>query len=482
MAAMPDRPNILLLMTDQQRWDALGCVGGWVNTPNLDRLASEGVRFDSCVTTAPICVPARLNFATGLYCHNTQVWHNAPHTMAIDTPTWMRDIRKLGYHSALFGKTHWHPHQGDLREREHLLHAYGFDVVNETTGPRASVRCGSHMTDAWAAQGVWKSHQQDYATRSGHDATVVRPSALPLEAYYDVYVGQQAKAYLDGYTHDQPWFCFVSFPGPHEPWDTPEPFASMHDPASMPAARPFPADTGDRPRGLLDRRYNAVPQHDAAQIAQMRADYAGNIALIDDQIGQLLVTLEQRGELDHTIIAFTSDHGELNGDAGLVYKANFLDGSVRVPMIVRTPQTAAGVTRGTVNEHPVEWSDLGPTLVELAGGRIEHPQFAKSLVPALNTVGIAVRDDAVSESGGELMLMTDEWKLALNREGQVYLLFDRRNDPLEQRNLIGEPGYRDTTDALRRRALERLLSSQTGVGLDFTSSPIRSQMPAGSLG
>ena len=190
----------------------------------------------------------------------------------------------------------------------------------------------------------------------------------------------------------------------------------------------------------------------------MRANYAGNVTLIDDQIGQIVRVIEQRGELDNTVIAFTSDHGEMNGDWGLVYKMNFLDGALRVPLIVRTPATAeAG---GMVSDALVENCDLGPTLVELAGGELEHRQFARSLCPVLAAADAAHRRDALSEFRGEFMLMTQDWKMALNRDGKTYLLFDRTADPRETRNLAGLPEYQPAANALRLMTLERIAQTQ----------------------
>lgn len=189
----------------------------------------------------------------------------------------------------------------------------------------------------------------------------------------------------------------------------------------------------------------------------MRANYAGNVSLIDAQIGELLQTIEDRGELANTVVAFTSDHGEMNGDYGLTHKMNFLDGAVRVPLIVRTPQTVAA-GGGVQNESFAENCDVGPTLVELAGGSIDYQHFARSLCPALE--GGAHRPDGLSEFRGEFMLINDEWKVALNRDGQVYLLFDRQNDPMELRNIAGLPEQRNLEDQLRLRILERISTSQ----------------------
>lgn len=453
-------PNILFIMTDQQRADTLS--GTWVDTPNLDRIATEGIRFDNCLTTSPVCISTRYSLATGWYPHNTGLWFNkGGHTMAADTPTWMQTLRQAGYRTSLFGKTHLHPHYGDLRDREYLMRAYGFDDIDETGGPRANARCRSHMTDAWEAAGVLQAYQDDYAERFANNPCVVRPAALPLELYYDVYVATQAASYLRNYDRAEPWFCMLSFPGPHEPWDTPEPYASQYDPAAMPAAAPAPRSMAGRPQGVLDHlQAEQQAMLRQADIPAMRADYAGNVSLIDAQIGRVLDVIADRGELDNTVIIFTSDHGEMNGDAGLVYKANFLDGSARVPLLIRTPETLRGVQAGQVSSAFVEWIDLGPTVVELAGGEITYQQFGQSLTPTLTDPQQPHRPDALCEISGEVMLLTEQWKAALNTEGQVYLLFDRHNDPGESENLAGQTDMPPIETELRLRILERIVQSQ----------------------
>ena len=454
---METTPNILFLMTDQQRWDAMGCSGDWVQTPNLDRIASEGTRFTNCVTTSPVCIPTRLSLATGLYPHNTHVWNNMNHQMPAETPTWMQAVRNAGYRTSLFGKTHLHPHNGDLREREGLMNAYGLDDVNEIGGPRASAKVLSHMTAMWEGKGVWAAYRADYRERFSTKPHLVRSSTLGFEDYADVYVGQQAKQYLQNYERDEPWCCWVSFGGPHEPWDTPEPYASMYDPEDMPPAIPCPP-AGERPKGHLDRRMQRVnPTFEPGEIGRLRANYAGNVTLIDDQIGEILDAIAARGELENTIIVHTSDHGEMNGDYGLIYKSNFLNGAVRIPLLVRTPDST---NAGSVCESPVEWIDIGPTLVELAGGELEHRQFGKSLCPVLTQPEATHRDFAISEIEGEIMLLNQEWKIALNANGEAYLLFDVRNDPNEIQNLAGRPEVADIERVLRLQILERLMQTQ----------------------
>ena len=454
---METTPNILFLMTDQQRWDAMGCSGDWVQTPNLDRIASEGTRFTNCVTTSPVCIPTRLSLATGLYPHNTHVWNNMNHQMPAETPTWMQAVRDAGYRTSLFGKTHLHPHNGDLREREDLMNTYGLDDVNEIGGPRASANVLSHMTAIWEGKGVWEAYRADYRERFSTKPHLVRSSTLEFEDYADVYVGQQAKQYLQDYEREEPWCCWVSFGGPHEPWDTPEPYTSMYDPEDMPPAIPRPP-AGERPKGHLDGLMQRVnPTFEPGEIGRLRANYAGNVTLIDDQIGEILDAIAARGELENTIIVHTSDHGEMNGDYGLIYKSNFLNGAVRIPLLVRTPD---GTNAGRICESPVEWIDIGPTLVELAGGELEHRQFGKSLCPVLTQPEATHRDFAISEIEGEIMLLNREWKMALNANGEVYLLFDVQNDPNETHNLAGRPEVTDVETALRLRILEWLVQTQ----------------------
>ncbi len=464
-ADMKKQPNLLFIMTDQQRADAMGCSGGWVRTPNLDRIAREGMRFTNAVTNSPVCIPARVSLATGLYPHNTGVWNNFHYDMPPQTPTWMQALRKAGYRTSLFGKTHLHHHQGDLRDREHLMHAYGIDDIDEIAGPRASASVSSNMTDGWEEKGLWQKYKEDYAGRFANNPCAVRPSVLPREEYADVYVGRQARRYLESCERDRPWFCWVSFGGPHEPWDAPEPCASMYRPEDMPPpVQPGDSLCHERVRGMMDRKLlnapgrkkNLLPE----QIAAMRANYAGNVTLIDDQIGEILKTIEARGELENTAIVFSSDHGEMNGDHGLVYKSQFFNGAVRVPLLVRTPETAADASGKRVCDTPVEWFDIGPTIVELAGSELQHRQFARSLCPVLREPGVEHRRFAVSEISREMMIMDRQWKLVFNGSGEPYLLFDQIDDPGETENHLHDPGAAETVEKMQARLFQHLVRTQ----------------------
>jgi len=454
---MTRKPNILFIMCDQLRADALGCTGNWVRTPNIDRIAREGVRFSNCVTNSPVCLPARISLATGRYPHNTGVWDNCPFELPEGTPTWMAAIRDAGYRTSLFGKSALHRRGPDIRKFEYVLNSYGLDDVDEIRGPRATVETICHMTARWESLGLLDAFRKDMSERAGKNKTLVRPSPLPLAEYYDVYVGHQAKNYLRNYNRAEPWFCWVSFAGPHEPWDTPEPYASTYRPDEMPEPRKRPPLRRRGPTGELDRRFSeSTEKIDNAR--ELRASYAGKVTLIDDQVGEILKEIENRGELDRTLILFTSDHGEMNGDYDLIHKSNFLNPAVRIPLIVCTPEMKNSAKTEKILDAPVELFDVGPTLADFAAAKIGYRHFARSLAPIVTQQ----RDFALSEFKHEMMYLDRDWKLMLNRDGEPYRLFDLKKDPDEMEDLVDRKEHKDLIADLKSKLLERRAKASEG--------------------
>lgn len=454
-AARP--PNVLFLFTDQQRADSLGIVNGWSKTPNLDALAREGALFTDCFTTSPVCIPARFSLMSGLYPHNLGVQTNQKVTFPSWLETWVGRLRAHGYRTSMFGKLHLHPTQGDLRKKVGLVRRYGFDDVDEVAGPRALRSCSAALTDLWHRRGVEDAYRRDVAERMRDKPWIVRPSPVGEELYYDTYVGRSAVRYLREYSRSEPWCCYVGFPGPHEPWDTPEPWASMFAAADMPPPAAVPKSVAGHPVGELEDRLATRPSLAAAEVAALRADYAGEVSLIDSLVGEILQVVRDRGEWDRTIIVFTSDHGEMNGDAGLLYKEVFLDGAVRVPLLIRDP---IGPAERVVSD-PVELIDVAATILDLAGVS-KDGNFAKSVSMGGSVRGDgsrAPRSDVLSEYKGEVMLATPDWKIGLNAEGETYLLFDRSTD--ESVNLAGDASVADTQHQLERRVLQRLVASSS---------------------
>jgi arylsulfatase len=457
----PDQPNILFLVSDQQRWDAFGATGGWVDSPHIDRLAAEGMLFTTCVANAPACIPARRALASGLYPHTTGVWESEDCELPLEAPFWVRAIRDTGYATALFGKLHLYPYRGDLRERADTLAAYGFDVADEVPGPNSAATTLSHLTARWEQLGLWEAYRADLAERKASWPPLIRPTPLPLDQYPDVYIGTRAAEHLARTGLRSPWFCWVGFVGPHEPWDAPLSYAGRYEDRPMPAPARRIRSLGERPRGELDDRLDqwAPGGLAASTVRRLRANYAAKVTVIDEQVGRILAVLEQRGELDRTVVIFTSDHGEMNGDHGLLYKQTFLDGSVRVPLIVRPPRGAEWAPAGSVCHDPVEWFDVGPTLAELAGVRPLAGQQAASLTPSLRDPGRGPRASALCELRGELMLLTRGGKIAVNQRGETYLLVDRVADPGEGMNLASDPAAGGLEAHLRSQLLERVVQS-----------------------
>ena len=465
-------PNILFIITDQQRADSLGVVNGWASTPNLDGLAKQGCRFTSCFTNSPVCVPARFSLMSGLYPHNFGIQRHLNIEYPLELETWVNRLRTQGYRTSMFGKIHLHPERTGVRRGVRRLKALGFDDANEVTGPRSLTSLTGSIAKEWAKHGVLRAYRHDKGNRFRTKPWLVRPSPVGVDLYYDTYVARSATHHLAGLSHSAPWFCYVGFPGPHEPWDAPRPWDQMYKPEDMPLPIPAPVSEGPRPRGELDKRLASHPDISPSEIAAMRANYAGEVSLIDSLIGELFDAVKARGEWENTVVIFTSDHGELNGDANLIYKQVFLDGAAHVPLIVREPGTPSRLV-----SDPVELMDVGPTVLDLAGcgtdGRYGLALSLADVIRGKDSSG--PRNEALSEFKGEVMLATRDHKIVLNADGDAYLLFDRSTD--ERINLVGHHDLAGIEQDLRVRALQRLMTSSTQRPLFQSSKPRRFRLP-----
>jgi len=428
-------------MSDQHRADAAGPAAIGFETPALNALAAEGVLYSNCYTNSPQCISARAALHYGLYPHQSGVASNQSGPYE-DTKrdSWVQRLSRAGYHTSVFGKTHLTRAGGDLIAAEGKMKALGFDVVEEEYGPRQSQFTRSHMTKMWVQLGLLQSYRDDISARDD-DPACVRPSPLGLENYYDTYVGRRAHKFLENYDDPRPFFCWLSFPGPHEPYDTPEPYASMYSPAAMPPAIPRPARIGGAPcilHDLIWRRCPENPELNPDKIAKLRANYAGGVRLIDDQIANIVELLKRQGRYENTIILFTSDHGEMNGDWGLLRKKVFLDASARVPLIVKPAKQNRANTVDRHCDALIELMDVGPTLLQLSGADDAAALGGRSFAAIVEGSTERHREIVRSQYDRDRMILSAEWKLVLNKDGAPSLLFDRLNDPSEQRNLVGE--------------------------------------------
>ncbi len=466
------RPNLLILMPDQWRADALSCAGHpAVRTPHVDRLAAEGVRFERAYTPCPLCMPARSSFLSGLYPHNHGQWVNEGHLPA-DTDTFAGRLRATGYRTAHIGKSHYYvQRRGDHLERHRgYLQALGWSDVFETTGPHATCTTDSILTDHWREAGLLDVFRDDYRRRREAGAPEATwPSPLPPGEAMDDFVGDRAEAYLEGLDGTEPFCVFVGFGGPHEPWDAPADWAARFDPAATdPAMPPDPAPDGLPPAAAA---YHAElfggghgssrPEMTPGQTARLRALYYAKIAHIDARIGRLLDLVRRRGWDERTAVVFWSDHGEMLGDKARLYKSCFFEGAARVPLIVRHP---ARTGAGRVAPGLVSLVDLFPTLLGFAGAEPKPGAFGRSLLPLLAEPDRPHHEAVFSEFDRRTMVRDARHKLVVDDAGRDLQLFDLQADPGETLNLAGRPDQREHTRRLRETLLRWLLATQAPQG------------------
>ena len=428
--------NLLLVTFDQWRGDWGDPGRPVVPLPALTTLAREGVVASRCYTSSPHCVPARFSWLTGLAPSQLGLTRNESTTLPADAPSLVRELQRRGWRTELVGKSHWSSHAkpGDLVKNLPLLKALGFDHAQEVAGPRALRRMACGLTRAWQEAG-WLERQRDdlekrYEKGLDPQAWAVRPSVLPLALYPDVWIAERALERLKALPANQPWLLWVSFVGPHEPFDTPAPWAGSHSPESLPQAWPPPRwldqlpDTSELAR--LGKRWQGKLNAEAVQAC--RADYADHLRLLDDQLARLLDALANREDGRNTAVLATADHGELLGDGGALYKGAFLEGAVRVPWIYRPPGGCP--PRRWCRPLPLTGL-LARSLAELsAGGRTN----------ALEAWVQRCRGTVV-EFGEELLVLQGSRKLVLDRHGRPLWASQPELDPGEQRNLLSKPRW-----------------------------------------
>ena len=469
------RPHILILMTDQQRADCMSAVGHpLLRTPNMDRLAAEGTLFTDACTVSPLCMPARASFLSGRWVHNHFMWANDGHLAAGDESLFRR-LRDNGYRTCHVGKSHYYNHdERHLAEWIPYMRCRGFDDVHETTGPWATLTTDSCMADHWAKLGLLESFRQDYRDRrrirreQGLD--IARPSPLPVEEFSDSFIGRRAVEYIAGYDDKRPMALFVGFGGPHEPFDAPGEYATMFRPADAPAPiqATEPGEWAPDHAAQWQRhgRRTAMKEDDFRAV---RANYYGKIALVDRWFGEILAACERKGMLEDMLIVFWSDHGDMLGDHGLMYKSRFFETSLRIPLIVRLPGCRRPRQCSSALAQTV---DIMPTVLAAVG--IEPPATCQglSLMPLLENPSAPLRDAAFIEvaagNGNRIsMVRTMRHKYEVDQDGRGLSLYDLEADPEERNNLLGHPDSIGTECEMRERLLRFHCTEQLTMPKDF---------------
>ncbi|MAU62169.1 MAG: hypothetical protein CMI62_15725 [Parvibaculum sp.] len=450
-------PNILMIMTDQQRADSMGYAGNKPSdTPNLDRLARQGAIFENAYSSSTSCVPARSSLMTGLLPHRVPTVDSngrksAGLGLSLKPGQWTiaRALRDAGYETALFGKMHFHPMHAD----------HGFDVM--------------HMCEHLPA-GYAENAEDDYRkwlTSTGREDTrFVRastPRPFPYEAEYHPtnWIKRHSLDFLGNRDSSVPYFAIISFTAPHTPYDPPEPYASMYRPeeqeipakgievnAGLPAPLLDAVMAEGNRRSLTPRR---VKEHTELHVREVLAAIRASINCIDAAIGEVM----EKVDLNNTIVFFLSDHGDYGGHRGLLGKTPWIpfDDLIHVPFFA----VGAGVTPGRRIREPVQSFDYVATALEYAA--LEPPvadMESASLLPLLK--GAAPDNDRPVFSGtleGWPMIRRGRFKDIWHSGYDVHALFDLESDPDESVNLAEDPAYASLI-AENTKILKAILAKQ----------------------
>ncbi|MBD3308499.1 sulfatase-like hydrolase/transferase, partial [candidate division KSB3 bacterium] len=440
--------NILFITTDQQRQDSLPCYGlDFMQTPALDRLAHEGIVFDTCVSPSPVCQPARASFTIGQYPHV----HGVPDNfrwIRPDSPTIARLFNQAGWHTAAIGKMHYHPWDNP--------EGFQYRVIAED---KRHIFRPDHWTHYLEQHGYSRDHPAMIPGYADHLGAVVSP--LPEALHIDSFLGDEAVRWIET-LGEQPFFGWISFNSPHDPYDPPESLADLYQDAPIPEAVGSVDELADKPpyqrnissfykKNLL---YLTDYSHmTAEQIRRMRAYYLATVTLVDKQIAKILHALEAKHLLDSTLIVFSSDHGDHLGDHGLPFKSTYYESALMVPLIMRGP----GLPAGTRCASAINWIDLHATFLALAGIEIpDHVQGA-DMRELLHSPEKSLNTEAYSELLGSAMVRTPTHKLVLCDDGTGEL-YDLQERPLEVHNHFNDPRYREIQDELTSKLLQHLLA------------------------
>jgi arylsulfatase A-like enzyme len=473
------QPNVILVMTDQQKRDSLSVYGNPVcQTPNLERLASEGTIFDYAFTPYPVCVPSRVMTFTGRYSHNTRSRANSV-LMQPDQKHLIKLMADAGYTTALSGKNHCFQPK-DLGR---------FDYVWECGhgGPaeppdKAAADAKQFIVESQINKQCW--------------GTVTNPN--PADSLGTALTVTHAIDFLETQPANNPFFLWCSIADPHTPLQTSEPYASMYDPGDVPIPDQAEDEMASKPMAQkLDHTVLCGDKVKEEDIRRVTATYYGMNTHIDHEIGRLLACVNQLGLTENTMVIYVSDHGEYLGEHHMIRKSKALyDCLTRIPMIIRWPNKIPASTR---RDEFVEIIDLMPTILEAIG--LDHPngQQGRSILPLFEDDSSYIPRDAVfgehgiESSDGSLRIhdfddlgdipttptspdfaprqkkgdlgpiksiRTREWKLVYypgNKEGELY---DLTKDSGELRNLWGQPSQSHRKAELTARLLDWCIATE----------------------
>jgi arylsulfatase A-like enzyme len=489
-------PNILLILTDQQRADTPGYRGQTpCRTPHIDRIAAEGIAFDRAICTAPLCSPSRASIFSAQYPHQVDMMTN--HNTLHAPPRLTDALKALDYHTAYAGKVHLQPDDrpADIfaskqeQEARYRLEGVQFEAgagrIIENWFDRVAGESVAEYSEWCAQNGLPNGFPYaDPRLRTHRQPAMSIPKTAIMEMdvqdTIDGWTTNHALRFFRERPREQPFFLVCSYMGPHPPFKVPEPYYSMYDPASIPEPpnfRPAP----NKPRANTASFYHQLwldHGDDWRAWQKSMAVYWGYCTLIDDQIGLLLGALEAEGVLDETLVIFASDHGEMLGSHGLWHKMMPYEEAVRVPLAMRLPGT---IRAGIRSEAVTSLIDIAPTMLSVCGVDAPPDYVGRDLSPAFAD-GREFQDDPyrfaehkpLGDWHGtvEFRLVVDDRNKYVWNVGDLDELYDLRADPHELNNLIDQPDH---------AATQARLQSRLGRWMHETADPLRAAFPGAGV-
>ncbi|GAB7019430.1 sulfatase-like hydrolase/transferase [Halostagnicola bangensis] len=487
-------PNVLLVLTDQERYDCSAPDGPPVETPTIDSLSSEGMRFDRAFTPISICSSARASLLTGLFPHGHGMLNNCHEDDAIqpnlppELTTFSELLAESGYELTYTGK--WHVGRDQTPEDFGFSYLGGSDKhhddIDDAFREYRDER-GAPVDDVDLEEVIYTGDDP----RDGSEGTfVAAKTPVDVEETRAWFLAERTidaiEAHAEGY-RDSPFFHRADFYGPHHPYVVPEPYASMYDPEEIEPWETY-AETYDGKPQVHENylEYRGVDGFDWELWAEAIAKYWGFVSLIDDQLERILEALDRAGLAEETVVVHASDHGDFTGSHRQFNKGPLMyDDTYRIPLQVRWPGV---VGPGSVCETPIHLHDLAATFLEIGDVSVPDSFDARSLVPLLEGGDGAVASDEGQGTDSPLdwpdstfaqyhgdefglytqrMVRTERYKYVYNGP-DVNELYDLEADPAELHNLIDHPDY----ERVRAEMAERLLE-----WMEATADPNRAWVP-----
>lgn len=449
-AQQPAKPHLILIMTDQQRFDCLGVMGNpHISTPNIDRLARDGALFRHAYASVPSSTPSRAGLLTGMspWRHGMLGYYRVAEHYPYEMP---RMLRESGYYTFAVGKLHYAPQRN--------LHGFHGALLDES----GRVESADFVSDYRQWFAMEAPGQDPDATGIGWNDHQGATYVLDERLHPTRWTGDQAIRFIENYDLDQPLFLKVSFARPHSPYDPPQRYADMYRDKEV-----LPPRIGDWCGRFADR----PPKKDAAfgdygldHALESRRYYYGAITFVDDQIGRIIEALKEKGIYDNALIVFLSDHGDMLGDHHHWRKTYGYEGSAHIPFIVKPPRGWAWPHDGMVTlDQVVEVRDVLPTFLDMAGVRQPSEMDGMSVLPLLRNASapwrpyIDMEHSAFYEPDNYWAGLTDGRMkyLWFFRTGEEQL-FDLAADPGEEKNLAGESAYSGELLKWRRAMTDHL--------------------------